>query len=288
MGKLYVVATPIGNLKDITIRALEILRGCSIIAAEDTRHIQILLKAYNIENKKLISYHKYNEETRTKQVLEHLLEKNSDVVLVSDAGTPCISDPGYKIVKAARENNIEVIPIPGPSSLTATLSVSGLPTDQFYFLGFLPKEKDKRVKSLKMMREKSIKTFIVYESPKRIISLIDIITEEFPNSTVCICREITKLFEKTYYGKIEEVKKMVQEDPYKEKGEYTIVVHYTEDIIKEQEKMLSTEALIINEIIEQKVSLKDAINLVAIKYQIKKRDVYNASLKLKEIIKNMI
>lgn len=287
MGKLFVVATPIGNLKDITLRAIEVLKGCAIIAAEDTRHTSILLKTYNIEGKKLISYHKYNEEKRTELLLNYLINEDMDVALVSNAGTPCISDPGYEIVNAAREKNIEVIPIPGPSSITAALSISGLPTNKFIFLGFLPKEENKTRDNLLNIKESNINTFVIFESPKRINNLLNLINEIFPNSLLCVCRELTKKFEKTYYGKISQVIEEIEKDPYKEKGEYTIIVYWKDLKEKEKEK-ISIEALIIDEILKNKLSWKEAIDLVAKKYHLPKKEVYKKSLEIKEKLKEML
>ncbi|MCX7719922.1 MAG: 16S rRNA (cytidine(1402)-2'-O)-methyltransferase [Dictyoglomus thermophilum] len=283
MGKLYVVATPIGNLKDITIRAIDVLKMCPVIAAEDTRHTLILLKAYNIEDKILISYHKYNEEKRTELFLDFLLNKNMDVALVSDAGTPCISDPGYKIVRAAREKNIEVVSIPGPSSLTASLSISGLPTNEFLFIGFLPKEENKKLEKLLEIKKSNIKTFVIYESPKRIIKSLNTIKEVFPNSTICVCRELTKKFERTYYGDIEKVLLEISNDPYKEKGEYTVIVFWQNNL--EYEETLSIEALLIDQVVKHKISLKEAVNIVAKMYNIPKKEIYKKSIELKNKFK---
>jgi 16S rRNA (cytidine1402-2'-O)-methyltransferase len=288
MGKLYVVATPIGNLKDITLRAIEVLKNCPIIAAEDTNHTKILLKRYEIENKTIISYHKYNEEKRVKLFLDLLINKNLDIALVSDAGTPCISDPGYQIVKAARENNIDVIPIPGPSSLIAALSVSGLPLNTFYFAGFLPKSSNKRIEYLKKMEEKEIETFVIYESPKRIDELLQDILKVFPNSILCVCRELTKTFEKVYYGNIEKVIEEVNKDPYKEKGEYTVIVHWEGEAKKKLRNDISIEALLFDELIKQDLSLKDAIEKVSKKLNISKKEVYKASINIKEKIKKIL
>lgn len=286
MGKLFIVATPIGNLKDITFRAIEVLKECPIIAAEDTRHTAILLKAYNIEGKRLISYHKYNEKQRIELLLNYLIKENLDVALVSNAGTPCISDPGYEIVRAAREHNIEIIPIPGPSSLTTALSISGLPINEFLFLGFLSKEETKRRNCLLNIRKSKINTFVLYESPKRIFKLLSLIKEIFPNSVLCICKELTKKFEKSYFGEITQVTEEISRDPYKEKGEYTIIVHWKDYDVSEEN--ISIEALIIDEIIKNNLSWKEGIDYVVKKYNLSKKDVYKKSLELKEKLKEML
>ncbi len=282
MGRLYVVATPIGNLKDITYRAIEVLNNCDLIAAEDTRHTSILLKHYNIETK-LISYHKYNEEERSRLLIGYILEKDMDVALVSNAGTPCISDPGYRIVKDAREKGIEVIPIPGPSAVMAALSVSGVPINHFLFLGFLPKKESEREEIIRSIKRKDIETVVLYESPKRILSLAELIARELPDSTVCFFCELTKVFERSYIGKIYDVLEELKNDPNVGVGEYTIVI-YNE---KETEKIdleVSIEALIIDAIAKEGVSLKEAIEIVSKKFNLPKNRVYKKALELKKII----
>ncbi|HPC77373.1 MAG TPA: 16S rRNA (cytidine(1402)-2'-O)-methyltransferase, partial [bacterium] len=194
MGKLYVVATPIGNLKDITCRAIEVLNDCDLIAAEDTRHASILLKHYNIKTR-LVSYHKYNEEEISRMLISYMSEKDMDIALISNAGTPCISDPGYRVVSEARRRGLEVIPIPGPSAVMAALSVSGVPINHFLFLGFLPKKESQREQIIRDIKRKQIETVVIYESPKRIISLAELLAREMPSSNVCFFCELTKMFE---------------------------------------------------------------------------------------------
>jgi len=281
MGRLYVVATPIGNLKDITYRAVEVLNSCSLIAAEDTRNTSILLNKYGIKTK-LISYHKFNESERAKVLISYILEKNMDISLISDAGTPCISDPGYKIVKLAREKGIEVIGIPGPSAIITALSISGLPINQFSFYGFLPKEKNKRERILKEIKKRKIETFVLYESPKRILELAELILKEFPEAQVCFCCELTKLFEKSFYGNIKDVLEKLKNEPNVQLGEYTVVIYNTykdgEETIK-----ISIEALLVDIVVKEKCTLKDAIELVSKNYNISKREVYKKSIELKKI-----
>ncbi len=190
-GKLYVMATPIGNLQDITLRAIETLKNVHTVVCEDTRVTSILLSKHNIK-KPLIAINEFNEEQMIYQIIK-LLE-TSDVALVSDAGTPLISDPGYRLVTAARSKEIKVIPIPGASAVVTALSASSLPTDKFIFLGFLPKSKAKAAKALTEV--KSLKTTVVlYESPHRITACIENILEVFGDIEVTIARELTKLYE---------------------------------------------------------------------------------------------
>lgn len=284
MGKLYVIATPIGNLKDITLRALETIEECDILAVEDTRHTLKLLNHYNIK-KKMISYHKYNEKERVNLILDLLKNKNLNVGLLTNAGTPCISDPGYIIVKCARENGIEVVPIPGPSAITTALSVSGLPSNQFLFYGFLPNKKTEREKILTKIKNTKVETIIFFESPKRITNLMNLLKDFFPKSTVCVCNELTKMFEKVYYGNIDKVVEEIENNPHKEMGEYTVIIYYNPE--EEPSKLnLSVEALIINELVTNNLSLKEAINLVSKKYGISKKEVYNKAINLRNKILN--
>lgn len=194
MGNLYVVPTPIGNLQDITLRALEVLKRVDLIAAEDTRHTRQLLKHFEIE-KPLVSYHEHNELVRIDEILK--ATKEGDVALVSDAGSPGISDPGYKLVKTAIERDIEVIPLPGPTALIPALVASGLPTDSFTFLGFLPKKSAGRKTILETVKDTTT-TIIVYESPYRIVETLKDIHEVLGNRNISVSRELTKQFESIY------------------------------------------------------------------------------------------
>ncbi len=191
-GTLYVVATPIGNLEDITLRAIETLKSVDLIAAEDTRHTKILLDKYGIKTP-TTSYFEYNKIQKTDYLIKVLNEGRS-VALVSDAGTPGISDPGYTIIKRCIDDNITVVPIPGPSGLITALTVSGKPTDQFTFVGFLSPKPIKRKNQLKKLQEEG-RTLILYESPHRIEKLLNDILEIFGDTQVVIAREITKKFE---------------------------------------------------------------------------------------------
>jgi len=285
MGKLYIIATPIGNLKDITIRALESLKECDILAVEDTRHTLKLLNFYNIK-KKMISYHKYNEKERVRILMEYLIDRNMNVGLISNAGTPCISDPGYLIVKEARENGVEVISVCGPSAITAALSVSGLPANKFLFYGFLPKRENERRKVLEDIKEKKIETFILYESPKRIINLAKLIYNVFPNAQVCFCNDLTKVHEKIYYGDIKDVLEELENNPSSSLGEYTVIV-YNEYGKEETKKEISIESLIVDEMIKNKITLKEAINSVSIKYKISKKEAYKRALNLKSLFRDI-
>lgn len=282
MGKLYVVATPIGNLKDITCRAIEVLNDCDLIAAEDTRHASILLKHYNIKTR-LISYHKYNEEEISRILISYMSEKDMDISLISDAGTPCISDPGYRVVSEARRRGLEVVPIPGPSAVMAALSVSGIPINHFLFLGFLPKKESQREQIIRDIKRKQIETVVIYESPKRIISLAELLAKEMPSSTVCFFCELTKMFERSFTGRIEDVLEGLKNDPKVELGEYTVVIyHRSEEMVENTE--ITPEALLIDTMIKEKITLKEAVEMVSSKFNLPKNYVYKKALELKEYI----
>ena len=197
---LYVVATPIGNLEDITFRAVRTLQEADYIAAEDTRHSQILLQKYQIQ-KPLISFHAWSDERKLQQLIS-LLKEGKNIALISDAGTPGISDPGYVLIKAAREQGIQVIPIPGASAFLAALSASGLPTHQFVYLGFLPVKKGRKTLLDSFAQEE--RTIIFYESPHRILKTLQQLHELYPLRSLVIARELTKIHEEFFRGTAKE------------------------------------------------------------------------------------
>ena len=219
MGKLYVVATPIGNLKDITLRALEVLREVNFIACEDTRRTLILLNHYNIKDKKLISYYEPKESVQVPKVLK-LLEKE-DVALVSDAGMPSISDPGYRLIKACVEKGIPVEVIPGPSAVLTALVGSGLPTDRFAFLGFIPRKGlEKFFEEVKTYADT---TLIAFESPNRLVKSLQDMEKVYGGEVqVCVARELTKVHEEYIRGKLKDVLEDLQKRP-EIKGEVVLL-----------------------------------------------------------------
>jgi 16S rRNA (cytidine1402-2'-O)-methyltransferase len=216
---LYLVATPIGNLEDITLRALRTLRECDVVAAEDTRHTARLLKHYGIF-KPLLSYFQFNEARRSEEILERL-RRGDKVALVTDAGTPGISDPGERVVKAALEAGFRVEPVPGACALVAALTASGLPTDEFHFIGFLPHKSGQRRKKLEALREIP-GTLVLYESPYRIEKLLTELQELFPESKIVLARELTKKFEEYLRGTAAELLAVVQKRTLK--GEFVVLV----------------------------------------------------------------
>ncbi|HOV15296.1 MAG TPA: 16S rRNA (cytidine(1402)-2'-O)-methyltransferase [Spirochaetota bacterium] len=218
-GVLYIVSTPIGNLSDITLRALNILKNVDVIACEDTRHSLKLLNHYEIK-KHLISYHSYNEKNSTNGIIK-LIDEGKSVALISDGGTPAISDPGSLLIKECIDNNIKVIPIPGASGLLTILVASGFKTDNFFFHGFLSVKQGKRKKQLESISAIET-THIIYESPFRLLKLIDSIEEIFENKLICVGKELTKINEKIIIGNIEEVKLQLNNE--KIAGEFIVLI----------------------------------------------------------------
>jgi len=221
---LYVVATPIGNLEDISLRALRVLGEVQLVAAEDTRTARKLLSRYNIKTR-LTSYFEHNKSTKLHLLLGCLQEK--DIALISEAGTPGISDPGYELIKAAIEQGMKVVAIPGSSAVTTALAVAGLPTDQFVYLGFLPRKKGERKLLLKSMAGEP-RTLICFESPYRIIASLSEMLDILGDRKVAVCREMTKLYEEVFRGTLSEAVKHFT----KPRGEFTVVIEGTGNIKK--------------------------------------------------------
>lgn len=217
-GKLFVVATPIGNLKDLSYRAEETLKNIDFIACEDTRVTSILLKNFDI-HRELISFNAQSESRKIDYVLERI-KNGENCALVSDAGTPCISDPGVRLVNEAIKNGIEIAGIPGPNAAILALSISGLPTDSFVFEGFIPQKKGRQKKLKELCDEK--RTIVLYESTYRIEKLLIELNEYMPNRFVVVCRELTKMFEESWRGY---PKELLEEFPNKtNKGEYVVII----------------------------------------------------------------
>jgi len=217
---LYIISTPIGNLKDITLRALDLLKEVDVILAEDTRRTGMLLKEYDIKVDNIYSYNDVNKVKRTKKSIEEL-KKGKDVALVSDAGTPGISDPGFYLIREAVREDIKVVPIPGACALIAGLVGSGLPTDKFEFYGFVPKKKGKKKKFLEDLEKN--KTVVFYESKYRILKTLKLMNEVMPERKIAIGRELTKKFEEFIRGKVKSVYKDLKDKEIK--GEMVVVVY---------------------------------------------------------------
>lgn len=283
MGNLYVVATPIGNLKDISQRAIETLKEVDYILCEDTRTSLKLLNHFDIKNK-LVSYHKFNEQDRSNSIIKNLKE-GKNIAIISDAGTPCINDPGEYLVKKAREEQIPVFGIGGISASITALSISGLDTTSFTYYGFFPREKKDQNKLIEEIKSSNIKTYVFYESPKRIIKTLEVLEKELPNIKVSICKELTKLHEKNYYGDITKVLKELKNDDKAQAGEYTFVIEKQEQV-KKEEANNSIESTLIDLIIKNNITLKEAVEkLNKDNKNLSKKEIYNASLNLKNILK---
>lgn len=274
-GKLFIVSTPIGNLSDITLRAIDTLKGVDLITAEDTRHSATLLKQYGIKTP-VISLHNFNETKRAKFIIEKL-QQGENVALISDAGTPLISDPGYHLVSAARKNNLEVVPIPGACATIAALSVSGLPTDKFTFRGFLPAKTKQRVSELEKLTDKT-ETIIFYESPHRLIpSLNDMLTVFGKERYVVIAKELTKTFENIFCDTIPNIISWLIEKPERQKGEFVILIKGVEKKIE-----VDQEALRILELLSQELPVKKAAMLASQITGVNKNLLYKICVTLKK------
>jgi len=284
MGTLFVVATPIGNLNDLSPRAIETLKNVDYILAEDTRQTIKLLNHFDIKNK-MVSYHKFNEKERTVEIILDL-KNDKNIALVSDAGTPCISDPGYILVKEALENDVKVIGIPGCSAVITALSVGGLDTSSFTFYGFVPTENKLKKELFNKIKTSDVKTKVIYESPKRIIKLLKDINNEIPGCAVSVCSELTKLHESCIHGKIDEVYEKMKDDPNSLKGEYVVLISNEPENKKKEN--ISIEAMLIDVMIKENCLVKEAIGIVNKQNDnLSKKDIYNASLNLKEIFKKI-
>ena len=224
-GQLFVVGTPIGNLKDVTLRAISTLQSVDIILAEDTRNSKKLLDAHKIETK-MISYHEHSNDKEIKKIIDLLLE-GKDLALISDAGTPTISDPGYGLIRDCIKHDIVIVPIPGVSAITAAMSVSGLPSDSFTFVGFLPQKKG-RLKKIELLKNIE-STVILFESPYRLEKTLNQLLEHLGNRSVVVGRELTKLYEEVIRGNLTDVIKYFSKS--KVKGEIVIMIGKDDDRI---------------------------------------------------------
>jgi 16S rRNA (cytidine1402-2'-O)-methyltransferase len=273
-GILYIVATPIGNLEDITLRAIRTLKEADVIAAEDTRHTQVLLKHFAI-NTPLTSFHEHNERAKTAQLVTRL-ERGESIALVSDAGTPAISDPGYRLVVAAIGAGIRVIPIAGPSALIAALSAAGLPTDGFDFRGFLPARKQERRSKLQELRDGRY-TMVFYETPHRLQESLDDVREILGDRRMVLAREVTKLYEEFLRGRISEV---IGEVSRREiRGEMTLVIEGCSDSNAASEEALLDE---IDKLKGEGMRIKEIAEIIGEKYGYSKREIYRLALGKKD------
>jgi len=269
-GTLYIVATPIGNLEDITLRAIRTLKDADIIAAEDTRHTQTLLRHFTI-NTPLTSYHEHNERAKTGQLVARL-ERGESIALVSDAGTPAISDPGYRLVVEAIRLGVRVVPIPGPSAVIAALSAGGLPTDGFNFRGFLPARKRERRSKLQEFRDDRY-SIVVYEAPHRLKESLDDIREIFGDRRMVLARELTKLHEELLRGRISEVIAEVSQREIR--GEVTLIIEGCSDVNPPSEEALRDE---IAKLKGEGMRVKEIAEIIGEKFGYSKREIYGLAL----------
>ncbi len=269
-GILYIVSTPLGNLEDITLRALKVLKEVDVIAAEDTRHSLKLLNHYDI-SKPLISYWGAKEKTKAEEVLGRL-ESGQSVALISDAGTPGISDPGMVLVMKALERGVSIVPVPGPAACTAALSISGFSTDEFLFVGFLPPKQSQRIKVLKDLSLEK-RTLVLYEAPHRILPAVIDMEAIFGKRRAVLVKELTKLFEEVIRGDLSEIREYLEQS--KITGEYVMVLEgrtgdgrlNIEDALKE-----------IRSLMKKGLSRKEAVKRIGEEYRISKKELYDRSL----------
>ncbi|MRR53082.1 MAG: 16S rRNA (cytidine(1402)-2'-O)-methyltransferase [Deltaproteobacteria bacterium] len=273
-GTLYILATPIGNLEDMTFRAVRILREVDLIAAEDTRHTRKLLTHFGI-SKPLTSYFDHNKTLKGTVILEKL-KNGFSVALVSDAGTPCISDPGYQLVRDAVADGVPVVPIPGACAAVAALSVSGLPTDAFVFEGFLPNRSGKRREKLALLKDEK-RLLIFYEAPTRLMATLGDIAEIVGDRDVVVAREITKLYEELLRGPVSEILETLRERQLK--GEIVLLVAPSAEAPPVRENLVTE--LLQRYLFSDGISVKDAVRKVAEETGVPKGKVYDQALQLK-------
>lgn len=272
-GTLYIVPTPIGNLSDISSRALDVLKEVDLIAAEDTRHTSRLLSHYSIGTS-TISMHDHNEAARSNQLTSKLIE-GKNIALVSDAGTPLISDPGFIFVRDCREKGIPIIALPGPCALTTALSASGLPTDKFTFHGFLPVKQQAKANVLKSLTNSGCTT-VFYEAPRRIRDTIAACNESLQDDhEIVLAKEISKTFETYRQGSAAEVLAWLDADPVHQKGEFVLMIYCPNNL---QSEGASQEALALLALLAKELPLKKAAALTAAHYGLKKNALYAIGL----------
>lgn len=281
-GTLYIVATPIGNLGDFSQRAIDILSSVDLIASEDTETSRVLTDHFGI-SARLIPYHKFNEKASVDGLIDFLINGKT-LALISDAGTPCINDPGFILVSEAVRRGINVIPIPGACAAVSALSVSGFELKNFAYEGFFPREtKDAKIILAKLNDPLYPNVAVFYESPRRIVKTMQLICEALPEAKIALANDLTKKFERIYRGSAGEVLAELNANPAAEKGEYTLVVERS--VIREIKKDApSPEALLVDTMVKRGVTLRDAVKIAAGESGVAKSEVYDASLRLKRLL----
>lgn len=275
-GTLFIVATPIGNLTDITLRALQVLQQCDLILAEDTRHSRVLLEHHGITSK-VSALHEHNERSRAESVVNQL-QQGAKIALISDAGTPLISDPGYPLVRACRQAGAQVVPIPGPSAVIAALSAAGLPTDRFLFVGFLAAKAGTRASQLHALADETA-TIVLYESPRRLLDTLHAMSEVFgAQREVVVARELTKQFETYLSGDLESLIAEVAADPNQQRGEIVIMVHGAR---RDPDAVPAAAEQLLRQLSDH-LPLKKAAAVVAEHYGLRKNHLYQLGLSWQE------
>jgi len=272
-GALYIVATPIGNLDDMTFRAVEVLKQADLVLAEDTRHASILFRHFNIRTP-LLSCHEHNERKRVPEVMDRLAQ-GQQISLISDAGTPLISDPGYPLVSEARRKGLRVVPIPGGSAIIAALSASGLPTDRFNFGGFIPNKPGPRREYLDMFADTPW-TSVFYESSHRILQTMEQVCASMGhNRQVAVARELTKKFEQFYVGEAQQVMNQISAGPDNQKGEFVIIVAGATEVVADDSEVRRLLELLIEEL-----PLKTACKIAAKWSGLNRNQLYQLGLEI--------
>ena len=269
-GVLYIVPTPIGNLEDITLRALRVLKEVDLIAAEDTRHTQHLLKHFGIKTA-LTSYHEHNEKEKADQLIERIVN-GANIALVSDAGTPAIADPGFRLVAAAIKAGVNIVPLPGAAAVIAALSASGLPTDRFVFVGFLPAKKSARMAKLNGLREENA-TMVFYEAPHRLLDTLEDLRRLLGDRQIAVARELSKVHEQFLRGTIGEVLHELATSDIK--GEITVVLHGASEPTTVSLLELSGD---IERLTSEGAGVKEIAELLSQRYSLSKREIYRLVL----------
>ena len=280
-GTLYVVGTPIGNLGDLSPRALETLRTTDLIAAEDTRTAAQLLAHYGVTGARILPCHKFNEQEAAGTVVDALL-RGENAALVSDAGMPCVSDPGYLLVRAAVGAGVPVTVVPGPCAAVAALAVSGFNALSFAFYGFFPRSAGEIRKVLRRVAGEYAPLSVFYESPNRIVETVELIAGELPDAELCVCNDLTKKFERTYRGSPASVLAELQGNPNVRKGEYVLLLRRS-SVPEPERGALSPEALLVERMVRRGLSARDAVAALAKEKIAPKGVLYDASLRLREL-----
>ena len=269
-ARLYVVATPIGNLEDISLRALEVLAAADVVAAEDTRRTRQLLTRHGID-RPLVALHEHNEEKQAPQLVRRVLG-GENIALVSDAGTPLLSDPGFRLVRLAADEGVDVVSVPGPSAITAALSVGGLPTDRFAFEGFLPSKSAARRKRLQSLAAEA-RTLVFFESSHRIQDCLTDMEQVFgADRPAAVCRELTKQFETVLRGTLAAIRETVEQDENQRKGEFVVLVGGN----VEPEEGRAAQALELARALKEHVGASQAARIAANIHGASRRDIYSA------------